>query len=197
MPFETRNPTQDTAEYRAELLLRQRAGKASVRALAEEIGRSKSWTARALALAREEERAAFEAEQAARCAKPKPDPDPKPGFKVWVLDNHGLHRGGAAIDRERFNRLSRRANSSDAATAIRAARELERLTAQANLRAGLSADGMATYVTALGRGAYDVYDPSDVERVRGIIRDDEIRAGACEELAEHLAQTWQPARPPR
>jgi len=88
-------------------------------------------------------------------------------------------------------------NSSDAATAIRAARELERLTAQANLRAGLSADGMATYVTALGRGAYDVYDPSDVERVRGIIRDDEIRAGACEELAEHLAQSWQPARPPR
>jgi len=56
---------------------------------------------------------------------------------------------------------------------------------------------MATYVTPLGRGAYDVYDPSDVERVRSIIRDDEIRAGASEELAEHLAQIWQPARPPR
>ncbi len=192
----------DTPEWREEILLRHKGG-ASVRHLAAETGRAKSAIARDLARAREEERAARAADRDAAAAKFRP-PDPelnrKPGASVMLgVPGVGLTdvHGHALAAAEHLGLLKRRANSSDAATAVRAERELERLTAQANLRAGLSPDGMATYETPLGRGGYDPADPDEVQRVRRTIREDVQRAGADEELADYLAQTWQPHPLPR
>ena len=178
---------------------------ASTRALAAEIpGRSHSSIARDLALAREEERERLAAERDVEAAKIMPPPDPeldrKPGARVMLgVPGVGLTdvHGRAVAAAEHLGRLRRRAVSSDAATAVRAERELERLAMQANVNAGLSPDGMATFKTPVSRGSYDPADPDEVQRVRRTIREDVMIAGASEELADHLAQTWQPHPLPR
>jgi len=107
------------------------------------------------------------------------------------VDPHG-HLLAAA---EHLGRLRRRANSSIASEAVRASREIERLEAAACVNAGLSPDGMATYETPISKGSYEAVGPNreyEVERVRRTIREDVLISGASEELADYLAQTWQP-----
>lgn len=196
----------DSPEFRAEMLLRHRAG-GSARTLAAETGRAKSAIARDITQARQEEAEALdaEAEQAvqARAAAvsavlPPPEPDARPAAKVWVGTPQGLVTSVRDADaRDPGVRLLRREMSSDAQTAVRASRELDRLTMQANYNAGLSPSGMATVTTPLGRYVYDPREASEVSRIRSTICDDVLRATGDPDLAEEASRTWEPARLPR
>jgi hypothetical protein len=53
----------------------------------------------------------------------------------------------------------------------------------ANVRAGLSKAGNASYQTSISRGSYDPADAKDVARVRDIIRSDD---------GDEAAERWLP-----
>lgn len=177
-------------EFRALALALQRAG-SSIRAIAAETGRSKTALARDLRVAREEEAEAREAEKAARLAR-QPEPERKPGASVLVLDAVGrlTRPDGSIVASKSFTLPKRR--YTEGQLSVMESNERAALTRQAYVRAGLSATGFATYETSIGRGSYDPADPADVERVRDIICDDAIRAGASEADAAAEADAWQP-----
>lgn len=151
----------DSAEFRADLLLRQRTSDASVRELAAETDRSKSSIATDLKRARHEERAQLDAERT--LTQPvQPEHERKPRPRALVLPRSRYREGLAAV-----------LESNEHV-------HLERV---ANVRAGLSAAGMATYETSNGRGSYDPADAQDVARVRDIIRDDD---------GDEAADRWLP-----
>ncbi len=171
-----------------------------MRDLALELGIGKSSAAKYLRIAKDEERAAQAEARTIEAAKimPTAQPEARPGARVWLgvpgtglVDPHG-HLLAAA---EQLGRLRRRANSSIASEAVRAAREIERLEAAACVNAGLSPDGMATYETPISKGSYEAVGPNreyEVERVRRTIREDVLIFQESEEMADYLAQTWQP-----
>ena len=160
-----------TPEYFEELLPRHQAGD-SIRTIAADTGRSRASIARDLARARREERAAREPAPVEvvepEVGEPEPEPaehpaERRPGARVFVADDPDLGSGTTV------GRLFQRERSSDAQTAARAARELDRLTRRVNLRAGLSPQGDAAYETSTGRGSYDPFDVGDVRRVFRLI----------------------------
>jgi IS30 family transposase len=122
----------DSAAFRADLLLRQRTSEASVRELAAESGRSKSSIASDLKRARHEERVRLDAERA--LTQPvQPEPKRKPRPRALVLPRSRYREGLAAVLESN---------------------EHVHLERAANVRAGLSASGMARYKTSNGRGSY-------------------------------------------
>jgi hypothetical protein len=178
------DPRFDSKDARAALLLEHLAGN-STRVLGVKYGLSKTAIANYLKTARVEEAARKAAIRAGKAAA-APSPQPRRPVNIFVLTSGVDLRGreGQVLASEEGFRLTRRANSSDAATAVRAERELERLVKQANLRAGLSPQGTALIKTPGGtRTSYQPDDPADVERVRGIIRD---------ESGDEAADNWQP-----
>jgi len=194
-----------TPDLRRELLLAQLASGASVRTLAEERGLGKSSVAKYLKLAKQEHAAAelqaqrraepqplapdaellaeTLAEPAPRAERRAPEPEERPAAKVWLAGQEGLRRvhGGRVSSRSSFVLPARR--YSDGQLAVMESNEHAALTRQAFARAGLSRSGFASYATSIGRGSYDPADPSDVQRVRSIIRDDD---------GDTVADAWQP-----
>lgn len=204
MPFKP-DPRFDSPEWRADLLLRQRSTKASVRRLAEETpGRSRSAIAEDLALARREEAIAHhQAVSAAKArseGRTRPGEPEKPGYQVWLQDQ----RAGAVRPDGSHVPVGPRYRDDDV-TALRQRNEERRMIADANLLAGLSPDGFALLQTPLGQTNYDPLDPSDVERARTNLRDDVLRdlldggedPFVAEVAAEERAREWEPARGPR
>lgn len=178
--------------FRVHALALQRAG-LSIRAIAAETGRSKSSLVRDLLWAREEERAAKAAKRAGVGREPDQGAERRPGASVLILDHHGdLRRpDGTRVASAQF-KLPRPLHRKGLAAVME---ENQRI-----VRAGLSATGMAQYETPIGRGSYDPADRGDVERVRGVIRDDVRRycvaEGNSPEVAEmhadEAADNWQP-----
>ena len=205
MPFKP-DPRFDSPEWRADLLLRQRSTKASVRRLAEETpGRSRSAIAEDLALARREE--AIARHQAVSAAKARsegrtrPGEPEKPGYQVWLQDQ----RAGAVVRPDGSHVPVGPRYRDDDVTALRQRNEERRMIADANLLAGLSPDGFALLQTPLGQTNYDPLMPDDVARARACLRDDVERflldSGedplVASAAAEERAREWKPARGPR
>jgi len=191
-------PEYASAEFRAHALALQRAG-SSIRAIAAETGRSKTALVRDLAQAREEEAAAKATARAEKTAAAS-QPESRPAARVDVgVEGVGLQtpRGQAVGG---LLPLKPVREYTPAQEVIRIERENDRLQLAAWRRAGLSDSGDASYETHLGRGGYDPADPSDVERVRSIIRDDWYRHRLAEGDSEEVAQAsadeqadaWQP-----
>jgi len=193
-----------TPDLRRELLLAQLATGASVRALAEERGLGKSSVAKYLKLAKQEHAAAeLEAQRRAepqplepdaeltetladpapRAERRAPEPEERPAAKVWLAGQEGLRtvHGGRVSSTSSFVLPPRR--YTEGQLAVMESNEHAALTRQAFARAGLSRNGFASYETSIGRGSYDPADPSDVHRVRSIIRADD---------GDEEADAWQP-----
>jgi len=203
MPFEP-DPRFNSPEYRADLLLRQRAGKLTVRQLAEETpGRGRTAIAEDLALARREEAIArLEAVSAAkaRSRRERPsEPVEKPAAYVWLQDP-----AVGAVVRPDGSHVGVRYDDSDV-TALRQRNEERRMIADMNVNAGLSPDGFAVLETPLGRLNYDPLDVQDVKRARAYLRDDVERflldsgedPAVAETAAEERAREWTPHTGPR
>ena len=185
-------------EFRGHALALQRAG-SSIRAIAAETGRSKTALARDVALAREEEaavRAASRAERAAAVTLP----ESRPGASVLVLDGAGrLTRADGSVVASKCFTLPRR-RYTEGQLGVLESNEHARLERAANVRAGLSPDGFASYETPIGRCSYEPADPRDVARVRSIVRSDWYRYRLAEGDSEEVAQVfadeqadvWQP-----
>jgi len=196
-----------TPDLRRELLLAQLATGASVRTLAEELGLGKSSVAKYLQLAKQEQAAAeLEAERRAErkpvepeaelatetLAEPArgaerraPKPEERPAAKVWLAgqDRPRTVRGGRVSSTSSFVLPPRR--YSEGQMAVLESNERAALVRQAFARAGLSRNGFASYETSISRGSYDPADPSDVQRARSIIRDDD---------GDAVADAWTPHR---
>ena len=187
-----------TPESRRELLLAQLATGASVRKLADEMGLGKSSVAKYLQLAKQEQAAAeLEAERRAErkpvepeaelatetLAEPAPRAEERPAAKVWLAGQEGPRtvQGGRVSPTSSFVLPPRR--YSEGQMAVLESNEHAALVRQAFARAGLSRTGFASYETSIGRGSYDPADPSNVARVRSIIRDDD---------GDAVADAWQP-----
>jgi hypothetical protein len=201
MPFEP-DPRFSSPEYRAELLLRQRAGKLTVRQLAEETpDRGRSAIAEDLARARREEAIARrEAVRAAKARSERPsEPVEKPAADVWLQDP-----ALGAVVRPDGSHVGVRYDDSDV-TALRRRNEKRRMSADMNVKAGLSREGFAVLETPLGRLNYDPLDVQDVTRARAYLRDDVERflldsgedPAVAEAAAEERAREWTPHTGPR
>lgn len=197
------DPRFDSPEWRAELLLRQRAGKLTVRQLEEDTpGRGRTAIAEDLALARREEQMGrLEAVNAAKRRSERrraPEPAPKSGAQVWLIDH--LH---GAVVRPDGSQVGVRYDDSDV-TALRQRNEERRMIADANVLAGLAANGLARLETPLGALNYDPL-PDDVERVRGLLREDVERylldqgedPLVASAAADERAREWEPAECPK
>jgi hypothetical protein len=203
VPFEA-NPHYD-ATWRANLLLEQRDG-ASLRELAERHApRSKSQIGRDLILA-SDEAAAAERERV-ESAKTQSVERDRPAASVWLVD-HGagaiVHPDGQIVQSRPHLRRKSRAPVEGAPLSEVAEwnRQLEAGAVAANRRARLSDAGFARYVTPISAGSYDPRIASEIERVRGIIKDDVLRdllddgvdPFVAEAAADERAAEWKPAK---
>jgi hypothetical protein len=175
--FQRLDPLDD--DYLLALLLKHQSG-LSVRALANELGRSKSVVASDLAEARRRQRAQLDAERDAEAL----DPEPRRSASVLVLDADGLKRAdGSMLASARSLVLPPRRHREGFAGLLEE-HERDRLIVQAWIANGLNAQGLASFELATGtRGSYDPHSAEDVERARRLIRD---------ELGDAAASTWQP-----